>query len=153
MGCCKQPDKSPQYKRFCYLVFVKWKAERSLVWKFCKNLAKVPSISPAYTWQKVPSIYLAKVPSISSSTTTTCALTRSPVQAGWAADSFQSLNKKMPESRPEDALGTLVKLQNCAKCIKYLTLLHCELSDLTDGTDWTNWTDWTDCHIWKSEKV
>ena len=42
---------------------------------------------------------------------------------------------KMPESRPEDALGTLVKLQNCAKCTKYLTLLHCELFDLTDGTD------------------
>ena len=30
----------------------------------------------------------------------------------------------MPESRPEDALGTLVKLQNCANCTKYLTLLH-----------------------------
>ena len=48
--------------------------------------------------RKVPSIKhfasnLAKVPSISSSTPTTCALTRSPVQAGWAADSFQSLNK------------------------------------------------------------
>ena len=36
--------------------------------------------------------------------------------------------KKMPESRPEDALGTLVKLVQTV-CTKYLTLLHCEISD------------------------
>ena len=36
--------------------------------------------------------------------------------------------QKMPESRPEDALGTLVKLVQTV-CTKYLTLLHCEISD------------------------
>ena len=45
---------------------------------------------------------------------------------------------KLLENWPDDALdtlvGTLVKLQNCAKCTKYLTLLHCEISDWTDGT-------------------
>ena len=46
----------------------------------------------------------------------------------------------MPESRPEDALGTLVKLVQTV-CTKYLTLLHCEISDLTDSTDLTDWTD------------
>ena len=40
----------------------------------------------------------------------------------------EKLNKKMPESRPEDALGTLVKLVQTV-CTKYLTLLHCEISD------------------------
>ena len=38
----------------------------------------------------------------------------------------------MPESRPEDALGTLVKLQNCANCTKYLT--QTELTELTELT-------------------
>ena len=46
---------------------------------------------------------------------------------GWFCNHILN-TKKMPESRPEDALGTLVKLQNCAKCTKYLALLHCEIS-------------------------
>ena len=39
---------------------------------------------------------------------------------------------------PEDALGTLVKLPNCANCSKYLTLLHCEISGLTEQTGQTD---------------
>ena len=52
----------------------------------------------------------------------------------------------MLQSQP-DALGTHVKLQNCANCTKYLTGLHCEISDCTDSTDST------DCMIVITEKV
>ena len=58
----------------------------------------------------------------------------------------------MLQSQP-DALGTHVKLQNCANCTKYLTGLHCEISDCTDSTDSTDSTNSTDCMIVITEKV
>ena len=51
------------------------------------------------------------------------------------------LHIKMPKRRPKDALGTLLKLQNCANCKKYLTLLHCEISELTVLTEQTELTE------------
>ena len=60
--------------------------------------------------------------------------------------------KKMLENRPEDALGTLVKLVRCWKNSSQLFKLY-KISHTLKLWDWTDWNDWNNCIKWILKKV
>ena len=58
----------------------------------------------------------------------------------------------MLENRPEDALGTLVKLVRCWKNSSQLFKLY-KISHTLKLWDWTDWNDWNNCIKWNLKKV